>query len=138
MQLRYINRCRMIKGFVVMLFFKFFLSLFDRLNPQHFCQGILFLTSWYFVLTVFQVFSVFKFFVITILRNDYFFFSISDLSLPVFEIRHNYESIISSNTLCWLLFMLEGSGKFNFNKWSSFTKSWNLKFNIFCWQNIPR
>lgn len=136
MQLRYINRCRMIKGFVVMLFF---LSPFDRLNPQHFRQGMLFLTSWYFVLTVFQVLSVFKFFVITIFRNDsFFFFSISDLSLPVFEIRHNYESIISSNTLCWLLFMLEGSGNFNFNKWSSFTKSWNLKFNIFCWQNIPR
>ena len=41
----YINWCRMIKGFVVMLFLLF---LFDRLNPQHFCQGTLFLISWYF------------------------------------------------------------------------------------------
>lgn len=116
----YINRCRMIKGFVVMLFLLF---LFDRLNPQHFCQGILFLTSWCFVLTVFQVFSVLKFFVIIEVefRNEivlflvgggfqrkflwstflyYIFLFISDLSLPLFEIRHDYESMISSNTLC--------------------------------------
>lgn len=51
----YINRCRMIKCFVVMLILLF---LFDRLNPQHFCQGTLFLTFWYFILSLSGLFCI--------------------------------------------------------------------------------